>query len=746
MTRSPLPAALAGLLLLTGCASSERMTRMSGGIIGEYSAPRAHRLRSQRFQAQTRTYATGRAPEAADLNLNTPLVNLWPFFFRSNAYFAILWPLIDYDPYGVAFRPFYNQEGDDRSILFPLSSWNSETGRGWVLNTWWNPDYFFCFPFAYHSWNPRNGCFWYTPLWIHAWSQPEHPNWWSPRRKSSFRELLLFYHTRRVQADPGPWSWLKRFNFADPGAPNELRYRLTPLGEPVPESAKQFEEYRQRVFAALPDRELRSTGFFPLFHYEQEPDRWSLRLLLFNSILHQPDQRSYSLFGPLLARYRQTEPEPNFEHHDRGGWDFLSLPLLSYFEKTEVFRLTSELKTFRELVRLSRERNFNPRADEVRTALARIAPGVPLPSTVVDGNTFRLFLHELAAARVFPTESHYQGGCLPLFLYEHTPETDLWILPPLLTGWYLRPGSSGFYSLPLLTAVWRTPAEQRSMVGTPLLWYARTVTAPDRTTRPILPRDTEWTTVANQYFYQDTYALCGLYYRGDDRFLVEKAGVKPGLAETVRKGLWQLSQRWTAMTREQRNLAERSTRNAAKKITSKIDRYYQLIEEERIREATEKLERQRREWHAELAKLNADSAPLGLELSEQTFATPGAPGVALNRWLELTAEPRSHRDFGFGYGFRREEFDDGDYHWRLFGGLLASGEKQGPRESTQVLQLLYRHRREGNRSETLFFPFVAIQREEDAFRFSFLWRVFELTGNQDRIGGHILFIPFGSDD
>ena len=51
-----LPAA-AAVLLLTACASSERMIRMSGGVLDSYSIPEKHRLRSEKFRKTEQKYA-----------------------------------------------------------------------------------------------------------------------------------------------------------------------------------------------------------------------------------------------------------------------------------------------------------------------------------------------------------------------------------------------------------------------------------------------------------------------------------------------------------------------------------------------------------------------------------------------------------------------------------------------------------------------------------------------------------------
>ena len=87
--------------LLCGCASSERMARLSGGVVREYSAPQKHRLRSVEFQKKTGRFSRQQTPERKDFADRT-LINIWPFFFRSDDYYSVLWPFFDHDPYGVA--------------------------------------------------------------------------------------------------------------------------------------------------------------------------------------------------------------------------------------------------------------------------------------------------------------------------------------------------------------------------------------------------------------------------------------------------------------------------------------------------------------------------------------------------------------------------------------------------------------------------------------------------------------------
>ena len=132
------------VLLFAGCASSERMMRLSPASARAYSAPDAKRLKGASFRKMPQKKVENKT--LAEENV----INVWPFFLKNDYFHSILWPCIDYDQYGVAVRPFYNKEGDEHSILFPLAGWNSADKSGWVLNTFWSKDRLTVFPF-YHS-------------------------------------------------------------------------------------------------------------------------------------------------------------------------------------------------------------------------------------------------------------------------------------------------------------------------------------------------------------------------------------------------------------------------------------------------------------------------------------------------------------------------------------------------------------------------------------------------------------------
>ena len=144
--------ALLAALLVSSCASSERMNRISWDS-DSYSAPKSSRISGGKFDDAV---ATLRTP----VGLKDRQVNVWPFCTVNSRYVSILWPFIDWDDFGMAVRPFFNQEGNDSSILFPLSCWNTVDGDGWALNTYWNKDCFGIFPLMHIGKQPD--AFWFA--------------------------------------------------------------------------------------------------------------------------------------------------------------------------------------------------------------------------------------------------------------------------------------------------------------------------------------------------------------------------------------------------------------------------------------------------------------------------------------------------------------------------------------------------------------------------------------------------------
>ena len=191
--------ALLAVLFASSCASSERMNRL-GYDSDSYSAPKASRISGGRF-------------DDAVVNLRAPVglkdrqVNIWPFCTVNSRYVSVLWPFIDWDDFGMAVRPFFNQEGNDCSILFPLSSWNTVDGDGWALNAYWNKNHFGIFPLMHIG--KEEDDFWFAgPLFgiegrvglfpVCYFGEKLNfvgPVWWDSRKnKEAFGFFPLYWH------------------------------------------------------------------------------------------------------------------------------------------------------------------------------------------------------------------------------------------------------------------------------------------------------------------------------------------------------------------------------------------------------------------------------------------------------------------------------------------------------------------------------------------------------------------------
>ncbi len=158
-------AAVLSAMLLSSCASSERLMRISA--VQKYSPPSSARIEGfKSLPPSYRQYKTTPADRRGELDFDATLVNIWPVFFRGGTYTSILWPMIDYDPYGFAVRPFFNQEGNEYSVLFPFAAWNPVVGDGWVFNTYWVPSGSYgSFPFFHRNPTP-DMLSWFGPVWI----------------------------------------------------------------------------------------------------------------------------------------------------------------------------------------------------------------------------------------------------------------------------------------------------------------------------------------------------------------------------------------------------------------------------------------------------------------------------------------------------------------------------------------------------------------------------------------------------
>jgi hypothetical protein len=186
------------VLLLSSCASSRRMTKEGPFTRG----------------SRTNVHIPGEKKSR---------INLWPLFYRKDAYFSVLWPLFDKDPDGMALRPFYVKDNQDYSVCFPFSGWTIDKygSDGWIMNYYWDINKFktlwmfapFVFskkslsgdsklqerilwimPF-FHGFRPDETVYAVLPFWYRQIKDKESTNWlfpyFSKRTPDNFESMLL---------------------------------------------------------------------------------------------------------------------------------------------------------------------------------------------------------------------------------------------------------------------------------------------------------------------------------------------------------------------------------------------------------------------------------------------------------------------------------------------------------------------------------------------------------------------------
>ena len=96
-------------------------------------------------------------------------VNLWPLAYHSGDETSVLWPLFDVDRQGFALRPLIAKDGSAWSVLFPLASFDSDSGEGWFV--------------PYYHFGENQGVF---PLVNFGRTSWVGPVWWTEQSRGLF--------------------------------------------------------------------------------------------------------------------------------------------------------------------------------------------------------------------------------------------------------------------------------------------------------------------------------------------------------------------------------------------------------------------------------------------------------------------------------------------------------------------------------------------------------------------------------
>lgn len=236
------------------------------------------------------------------IDLDTSLINIWPLYYQQDKYFSVLWPLFDYDDQGFAIRPFYNKEGNDQSILFPLSSWNMNSGRGMVLNTFWGPEYFCFIPVYYQN---RN---FYSILFpLSAWWNNENRaliinTYWN--KDQTFTFFPLYYRFDNTYSIIYPLSvW--RGDFKSGRIINIVwnRDKNNFLIFPFYKSSPDLNHILNVYWFKDNKTDIDNYGVFPLFHHNIGFRQWLIPFYYYE----YAEKPKYTLFTPLFGYTRNEK-------------------------------------------------------------------------------------------------------------------------------------------------------------------------------------------------------------------------------------------------------------------------------------------------------------------------------------------------------------------------------------------------------------------------------------------------------
>lgn len=746
---------LPAIVLLAGCASSERAFRMSGGVFTSYTAPKNYRLRSEKFQRYETHSLPLRSGKDAVGGLDKTLVNIWPFYFRSNNYFSVLWPMIDWDPYGMAIRPFYNQEGDDHSILFPLSAWNTADRSGWVANFRWTRNGFGFIPLSWQSRTQYDFWCYYTPFFIRArnYRAPgfnSKENHFYYHGDSSFTEFLLGYYGSDSHLDVHNWN---AAFYRNPG--DRLKYLLWKNNRPFPKTPAELAALRADIQKNATAYRSSYGGFFPLFHLSRTPykNRWHWNLL---GILADAERNGGHLewtagLGWLLNYKRiQYKTEVAAGNYSRllSERKFFSLVLLSGMEKRVYLKKTEQLTALLELTTLSAKQEFAKNLPKIKTLLKKLDLQTEIPEFINNSTLLHLFVEDFikdyCARNDFPTETYTSNTCLPLFFYKNDENSgeSSFIIPALLSGYDRNSnGDWNWLSIPLLSGAAHNARRDYLRIMAPLV-YSDSSQRREAPGLFVHAADAKWPRDEKDNVESaNTYAALGLFYRGKMKFLVAKPGFSNKDINTLVSLINQLRN-----TRKQLNLQEKqfafdTTHANAIKPRNKIEEYEKLIVLEKLKLRRAALDKEIADFEKKIKETFALAKKLNFKLNITDWNSKAQCDSAVKALYAFAVTFRSKEDVGSGLFFRKEFFYNGDSKWRLFLNI-AGGEKNGSIENTHVLYLIYRNRRDGNKQEKLIFPFISIQKEGENSRVSFLGRIYQKSVINGKTSGYIFFIPF----
>ena len=742
---------------LFGCASSDRMLRLSGGIAQEYSVPKQHRLRSAKYQIKTQNYSRVKHNFSKE-----SLINLWPFFFRNDAYYSIFWPIVDYDPYGMAVRPFYCHEGDDYSILFPLSNWNKADKSWWFLLAYGSPEKFGIFPLMHHSFDKNNGLYYYTPLFINSWKY-QNCKWhyFNKLKSKNFTEFLLGYYGKDVYVKTNKFedSLFSRARYLvnksyskDNSIWDLVAFHLDGKNISLPKNDKEKLAFVEKVFNDIKEEDITIRhGLIPLYHTEYSKTSDKNFDLLIGLLLYRHEMRTNSYckntsHGALLnLLYNYQSRQYNWTQQQNSKSLFSIPALLTFIENKKYYTNSKEYLKAKEILSLANKSygdNFNKYKAEIEEWFITNTKA-KMPAKIKNAELFELWIKEYYKDVKFEQKNERTMLLTPLYYGENTQKSNKDIFPLLLTGWNENriKKTKTFVSVPLLTLKESSPQKSSLIVGTKLVFSNKKETQ-ERYTKKIYPKTQKIVHKKELFSFNDTFALLGLYFYGQNGFNVVKDNYPAKDIEELRSKIFSLRSSKAQIDAKQKKLTKQNKRNLNWKTNTKLQELKRLVALEEDRIAQESLNKIISTYNKDLDNWIKLSQKHNLNFTANSLSNENYPNTLKTLFNQCVAT-QYWEDFGSGLFYRKELYHNSDYKWNTFLNL-ASGNKTGNEENIQILHFLYRHNKKDEQAESIIFPFITKRTNKNYQSFSFLWRLFEYHQNNDKKGGYLFFIPWGN--
>ena len=739
-------------VLLCGCASSERAFRMSGGVFDSYSAPKNYRTRSEKFQKMDQMSIPHRANKNQVSGINDTLINIWPFYFRNNAYFSVLWPMIDWDPYGMAIRPFYNQEGDDYSILFPLSNWNTADKDGWVANFRWTKTGFGFIPLTYQSRLKDEFWCYYTPFFIAK--RDYKPLGYVKNREpeltlssSDFTEFMLGYYGKNRRLDIKGWRDLY-YSYALKD--DSVRYKIWKSGRKPVKTLQERDALREEIAKDFQQYEHTFGGVFPLFHISYTPymNRFSWNILgLLADYERSGNDVDFSLFTKKFFKYEYKERSlyDAVLGKNKSETDLFILPIFSGKDETVRVKVDSTVQKLRNLHHTA-DGKFARQLPKVNAALKALDPKAQVPAFINNETLLRIYIDDYIKEYIKDKKfEFYTDGKFftPFYFYDWNQYKKEWICFPLLSGGKsYESGNWKWLSLLLLSGAGHNEYEDYINIIPPIAYMNKTRRSQDRT-KIIHSSDAKWSNGKSANIEStDIYAACGLFYRGKVKFYVAKPGLDYKTLNALVASFNSFNWRKESLDREEKEYARELKLANAIKERNKIEYYEKMIALEKLKLRRQKIDKSWKNFKKDVAQTEKEAAKVNFKINVSNWADKKQVDKVIADLYAQTTEVRAKSDLGNGLFFRKENYYNGDWKWRIFLNM-AGGEKDGDKESLHILHFLYRNRTDGSRTEKLIFPFIAIQKDGKDSKVSFFGRIYQKSIINGKTSGYIFFIPFG---